>query len=368
MAVPSSGSLSFSQIEAEFGSNSSRALGAYRSPKTGSYPQTVGELSFGSLDTGIPTSGTIKFSDFRGKRLNVVVDCYSGNTEYRTNARTEKYNSNAVSCIGKFKEPSDRPNNTSGTKVIIHVNKTFGSQASGFPHNPSFCALKTGSWESGCDLRVDVGGNGAVWGAGGNGGKGADGYSDYGPNTPGNGLGGTSGLGCQYHAEVVIKNGGIISAGYGGGGGGRGARQVDSGADRTAVGGGGGGGAGLPGGAGGARGNRMSGGEDEVATDGGSAGSAGSAAANGAGGGGTGGNNIGEAIGQTGGGGGDHEASAGAGFDGRNVGSGSDSGQSSPGANGSAVRKDAINGWNTTIVVESGGTCKPDTNIPSGID
>ena len=39
----------------------------------------------------------------------------------------------------------------------------------------------------------------------------------------------------------------------------------------------------------------------------------------------------------------------------------------SEGANGSAVRKDAINGWGTTIVVESGGICKPDTNIPLGV-
>lgn len=365
MALPSSGSLSFSQIEAEFGSNSSRALGSYRSPKTGSYPQTVGELSFGSLDTGIPTSGTIKFGDFRGKKLNVVVDCYSGGTEYRVNARTAKYNSNAVNCIGKFKEPSDRPNNTSGTKVIIHVDKTFGSTASSFPHNPNFCALRTGSWETGCDLRVDVGGNGAVWGAGGKGGDGADGIMDYGPTTPGNGLGGTSGLGCDYHAEVVIKSGGLISAGYGGGGGGRGARQVDSGADRTACGGGGGGGAGLPVGAAGEGGQILSGGSDEVASA--SDGGTGSAAANGGGAGGSGGNNAGEAIGQTGGVGGDHEQVATAGSGGNNVGSGSDSGQSTAGANGSGVRKDAIAAFGTTIVVESGGICKPDTNIPSGV-
>ena len=365
MALPSSGSLNFSQIEAEFGSNSTRALGSYRSPKTGSYPQTVGELSFGSLDTGIPTSGTIKFGDFRGKKLNVVVDCYSGGTEYRVNARTAKYNSNAVNCIGKFKEPSDRPNNTSGTKIIIHVDKTFGSTASSFPHNPDFCALRTGSWETGCDLRVDVGGNGAVWGAGGKGGDGADGITDYGPTTPGNGLGGTSGLGCDYHAEVVIKSGGLISAGYGGGGGGRGARQVDRGADRTACGGGGGGGAGLPVGAAGEGGQRLSGGSDEVASA--SDGGTGSAAANGGGAGGSGGNNAGEAIGQTGGVGGDHEQVATAGSGGRNIGSGSDSGQSTAGANGSGVRKDAIDAFGTTIVVESGGICKPDTNIPSGV-
>ena len=67
MAIKSSGSsLAFSEIEAEFGANGSRSLGAYR------LSQSVGELTL-PLDTGIPTSGQIKFSDFYSKKLNVVV-------------------------------------------------------------------------------------------------------------------------------------------------------------------------------------------------------------------------------------------------------------------------------------------------------
>ena len=70
MAIKSSGSsLAFSEIEAEFGANGSRSLGAYR------LSQSVGALSL-PLDTGIPTSGQIKFSDFYSKKLNVVDDMY----------------------------------------------------------------------------------------------------------------------------------------------------------------------------------------------------------------------------------------------------------------------------------------------------
>ena len=55
MAIKGSGSsLSFSEIEAEFGANGSRSLGAYRTS------QNVGSLSNLPLDPGIPTSGTIK--------------------------------------------------------------------------------------------------------------------------------------------------------------------------------------------------------------------------------------------------------------------------------------------------------------------
>ena len=54
MAIKGSGSsLSFTEIEAEFGQNGSRSLGAYR------LTQNVGSLSNLPLDSGIPTSGQI---------------------------------------------------------------------------------------------------------------------------------------------------------------------------------------------------------------------------------------------------------------------------------------------------------------------
>ena len=64
MGVKASGSsLSFSEIETEFGQNSDRDLGEYR------VSQTVGGLSSQPLDTGIPQSGEIKFSDFYSKKI-----------------------------------------------------------------------------------------------------------------------------------------------------------------------------------------------------------------------------------------------------------------------------------------------------------
>jgi hypothetical protein len=73
MTLPSSGnSISFTQIKNEFGLPPGRNLGSYR------IRETYGELTDIPLDEGIPQSGTIKFSDFHSKKLNIVVDCYSG--------------------------------------------------------------------------------------------------------------------------------------------------------------------------------------------------------------------------------------------------------------------------------------------------
>ena len=67
--------LSFeNDIEAEFGQNSGRSLGRYRTSHPDFRNKNLGELSNLPLDTGMPTSGEIKFSDFYQKRLNVVVD------------------------------------------------------------------------------------------------------------------------------------------------------------------------------------------------------------------------------------------------------------------------------------------------------
>ena len=166
MAIKSSGNpLSFSEIETEFGSNSSRSLGNYR------VSQTVGSLSK-SLDTGIPSSGTIKFSEFYSKRLNVVVDFHSGGQEIRENAKS-RYNGNSVTVIGGFRGKKE-----AGSKILIHVNKTIGS-AKG---NQNRVALRTGNWNSDVVLSVDIGSSGRLYGAGGEGGEGADSWSDGGSN------------------------------------------------------------------------------------------------------------------------------------------------------------------------------------------
>ena len=165
MAVKASGSsLAFSEIEAEFGQNSDRDLGEYR------VSQTVGGLSNQPLDTNIPQSGAIKFSDFYSKRLNVVIDYHSGSTENRPSDARTKYQAGSTSgnrtVIGGFRDRIS--GNSSGSKVRIHVNKTIGSAVG----NVNNCAVRTGTtWEPGTVLSVEVGSSGLISGAGGDGGN-----------------------------------------------------------------------------------------------------------------------------------------------------------------------------------------------------
>jgi hypothetical protein len=245
MALQSSGQISFSQIATEFGTPPNKNLGAYR------VSQTVGSLSNLPLDSGIPQSGAIRFSDFFSKRLNIVVDFHSGGPETRANARS-KYENEYVTVIGGY---TSRPLDSSGKKVFVNVNKTLGSSKSA---EYRLVALKTGSWNSGTTLQVDVGSSGAIYGAGGDGGTGGTqagaGWENngwpYGAGEPGDN--GTSALGIQYNGTTVVNNG-YIQCGYGGGGGGGfGANSPDKNPrDYGGSGGGGGGGAGYPVGLGG---------------------------------------------------------------------------------------------------------------------
>ena len=311
MALQGSGSISFSQIENEFGANGERSLGDYR------ITQSVGELSNLPLDTGIPTSGTIKFSDFYNKKLNVVVDMHSGGTEFRKSAKTDKWNNNQVTVIGGFRSKRE-----SGSRIIIHINKKFGSDK----NSVNNVAVKTGSW-SAASVQVDVGGEGQVLGAGGDGGQGGSCLSGG-----QNGSSGTSGLGIQHNGIIVnVLSGGIIRAGFGGGGGGGGGRQSDKNADRRASGGGGGGGAGFPNGegapsVGGCGGSGVEGGDDSNDTT--------------AGEGGNGANNANQAYGGRGGDGGQFGENA-------NNGNSAQAGGGSAGGNGAAIRR--TSGFNVTI-------------------
>ena len=363
MVLPSSGSISISQIAAEFGPNhpisgqssgNAVKLGTYQ--KIGysqsNYPQVIGGLSFSTLDGGgsIPTSGQIKMSDFRGTRLQQVVNFWSsGAGGNRLNAK-DRYNTNGsigsdghVAVVGGFRS---RPNNSSGTKVHIHVNQDIGSER--FQQN--HCALRTGTWNPSTQLQVDIGGSGRVQGAGGFGGNGANG------NTSGSQGGfGTSGLGVEYGPTTVnVASGGFLSAGFGGGGGGGGAFDYDHKSWRTASGGGGGGGAGTP------VGQRGTGG---------SGGSGGSNGANGvdfeqAGGGGGGGNNGGEAVGGAGGAGGqpaNESADAGANGSG---GEGSGGSGGPAGATGSAIRRTDNS---ISVTINNSGSIHPNQTLTNGV-
>ncbi len=86
--ISSPNPIRFSDIANEFGTPPGRNLGAYRldnqelntNAGTVSYKEALGIEAI-PLDAGIPTSGEIKFSDFYGKRLNLIVDFYNHPTE-----------------------------------------------------------------------------------------------------------------------------------------------------------------------------------------------------------------------------------------------------------------------------------------------
>ena len=315
-----------SQIANEFGYTDSprTKLGDYRTLANGSnYPQSIGALSFSSIDGGgsVATGNSpISMSQFRGTQLQQVVNFWaSGKGGFRLNAKN-RYNNNSsgdVTVVGNYRT---RPSNSSGTKVHIHVNQAIGSERFDQDH----CALRTGSWDGSTTLQVDVGGSGRIQGAGGFGGNGANGATNG-----SQGGSGTSGLGVEYSpTQVNIASGGIISGGFGGGGGGGGAHDHDHKSERTASGSGGGGGAGLPVGQGGTGPNNgTNGNEGQAAPNGELAGE---------GGGGT--NNDGEAYGGFGGDGGSPNEAADAGGVGQG-GEGSTAAGGPGGSNGAAIRR-----------------------------
>ena len=254
--------LSFeNDIEAEFGQNSGRSLGRYRTSHPDFRNKNLGELSNLPLDTGMPTSGEIKFSDFYQKRLNVVVDMYTtGNSNYGLNVYTQRFNqgSSFQRPVGGFKEFVNKNGWRGGKKIIIHINKTFGSAGA---TAESHVAVDIGDidngnanhWPTATLFQIDVGGEGLV---GGRGGKGGDAGNE---ETAGeNGGRGTSGMkihesythnGQNFSYEDEISGESRIFGGGGGGGSGSGAEQNDWGDKNSAGGGGGGGGAGIPAGA-----------------------------------------------------------------------------------------------------------------------
>ena len=259
-------------IEEEFGPNPGRSLGQYRREDPSRVSQLnpngllVNSSPDGSslsnlpLDVGIPNNGEIKFSDFYGKKLNMVVDYYSGTQQVKqtsganTLAATFRFrNSPAlVKVVGGFrsKPSSTVANNTyvltstewqNGKRVLVNVNKTIGGNKDG---DISDVALRTGSWPNGTELQVDVGPSGNIRGGGGNGGNASPGLQQSNGFPGGNG---TSALGIEFNTTIV--NNGIIRCGFGGGGGGSGAAcnpDDKSTTDFGRSGGGGGGGAGLP--------------------------------------------------------------------------------------------------------------------------
>ena len=250
MALQASGQIKYSEIIAEFGTPNSGGLGEFR------VSENVGTLNNLPLDSDtcgpnanadIPQSGQIKFSDFYNARLNHIVDLYSiGNNTSRQDAK-QRWSSGNVHIVGSTKTGKTPPPDTVDDKVIINVNATIASGKG----TQSHCALKTGFWDSGTNLKIEIGTSGKLYGSGGNGGSGGSANNGRG----GDGQTGSSALGIQY--ACTVNNLGVIQSGYGGGGGGGGReQQTNTGkksppANNGASGGGGGGGAGLPAGNGG---------------------------------------------------------------------------------------------------------------------
>lgn len=272
MTIKNSGSqLSFSEIEDEFGNNPGRSLGQYRrDDPSGNFDNASpsgSSLSNLPLDTGIPTSGEIKFSNFYSKQLNMIVDYFDDNGSSggeannilnreddgaNTMAATWRYNNQAsrVRVVGGYRSrPTGNvsgytltsPDWQGGKKVFINVNKNIGGAKASSNSDRNKVALRTGGWPSGTTLQIDIGSSGRLQGAGGNGIQGATNSGN-----PNQAFTGTSGLGIEYAAQ--INNNGTIRCGYGGGGGGAGSNSNPNKNPRDfgRSGGGGGGGAGIP--------------------------------------------------------------------------------------------------------------------------
>ncbi len=296
------------------------------------------------VDDGIPTSGTIKFSDFHSKQHNIVI-LMSGGTGYRQTILGNKSSIDSTAYRGT----NSGVRRTS--KNIVYIIKTIGSARSDNHRNT--CALRTenknrwyGGNPRGGKVIIRIGNGGRIYGAGGEGGRGGA-YDEEG----GRGGNGTSALGLEVNVEsVTVDSGGVIVAGSGGGGGGGGARE-DSRKKRKAGGGGGGGGAGLPSGEGGRgrSGNRR--GEAD-----GRDGSAGNQ--DNGGNGGRGSDNDEEAGGGGGGGGGALNGVPGAG------GPGQGEGANRPGENGKTNGKGGGGGRGEC----TGGECKGSTESDGGGD
>ena len=241
MALQASGQIKYSEIITEFGTPNTGGLGEFR------VSENVGSLSNLPLDTGVPQSGQIKFSDFYSKRLNQVVDLHSiGNSTARQDAK-DRWNNGNVHIVGSSKTGKTQPPDTQDDRVIINVNNTIRSAKGTQTH----CALRTGTWDSGTILEIEIGTSGKLYGSGGDGGSGGSANNGRG----GDGQTGSSALGIEY--ACTVNNLGVIQSGYGGGGGGGGREQQTNTGKKSppqnngASGGGGGGGAGLPAGNGG---------------------------------------------------------------------------------------------------------------------
>ena len=232
MTTPT-GAIKFSDITTEFGTPTGNNLGAFRVNQT-----IVGESW--PLDTGVPTSGAISFSQLKGKTLNVVID--SGTTGDEYNVTLTSYFPSKATAVGGLYTLPGALSSLGGKKYYVYLRKDYGGSDS------VTTSVKSGAWPSGSTLNVVVSNSATIWGRGGNGGG-----AGYGGGWGAGGETGSNSIGFSYSANLTVNSGSRIIAGFGGGGGGGGGySDPDSGSyDPSFAGGGGGGGQGNPGGTGG---------------------------------------------------------------------------------------------------------------------
>jgi hypothetical protein len=214
MALPSSGTITLSQIQTEFGGTDPISLSEY---------YRGGGLTTPN-NTGVPTSGTISLSNFYGAARQFAFTISSAQTS--ANLRTL--------AVAAGWDQSAPVLATIGSDVYISSNST-GTPA----------LTVNGSWPGGVQLIN----NGFIVGRGGNGGNGATSTPIPGigqPELRAGTAGGAGGLALSAGVAVSISNNGTIGGGGGGGGGGGSTfGQTDGFVSPAAAGGPGGGGTGI---------------------------------------------------------------------------------------------------------------------------
>jgi hypothetical protein len=311
MAIGSSGALSFSDIQTEFGGSNPISISEYYAGGANVPSGTTGD------NGAVPSSSTISISIFYGtqKVTRVAINL-------TISADTNGYNI--------F-------NNRGGTYVAGQSDITLVNNAN--IYSTSGVALDTGTgWTSGDTITIDN--NALIVGNGGNGGNGGNLNSTHASSNGTAGEAGSTAFNLQY--DITLDNtGGTISGGSGGGGGGGSGVSAQAVKGGTNYGGctGSGGGAGRASGSGGSAGT----GTAQNSTTQGNNGNASSITALGTGGAGVSNTTFGTATGGAGGNGGANSAGAGA-----NGAGGSGTSATSGGTGGAGGKAVNLNGNSIT--------------------
>jgi hypothetical protein len=311
MALQSSGAISLSEIQTEFGGSNPISISEYYASGAYVASGTTGD------NGAIPTSGEISIGDFYGAAAVTRVTI-----TLTTSADTNGYNI--------F-------NNRGGTYVAGQSDITLVNNAN--IYSTSGVALDTGTgWTAGDTITIDN--NALIVGHGGDGGNGGNLNSTHASSNGTNGGAGSTAFNLQYN--ITLDNtGGTISGGSGGGGGGGSGVSGQAVKGGTNYGGctGSGGGAGRASASGGSKGT----GTAQNSTTQGNNGNASSITNLGTGGAGTTNTAWGTATGGAGGNGGANTASAGA-----NGAGGSGTSASSGGTGGAGGKAVNLNGNSIT--------------------